>query len=172
MKRRSNAISGWVNFPVNDPAWRNTNEGGMVVKLVVCDDRDDETEFAQCSGAFVTDIQGEVLLADDKRAKPELADGPESMDAVMAHQRAVRAWEQFHFPYLGDSTRGAAEYLSRGYLAVLVLGSTGWSGWHTTRECNWTCGFDDLTDEGKALYRQLEALYPGCTLHLLTFLDT
>jgi len=57
-------------------------------------------------------------------------------------------------------------------LAALVLGTTGWSGWHEADGRYWECRFDDLSAEGKALYRQIEALYPGCELHLLTFLDT
>jgi hypothetical protein len=63
-------------------------------------------------------------------------------------------------------------YISRPYLAAIVLGTTGWSGWHTSEERYWSCTFEDLTPEGKALYRMLAQLYPGCTLHLLTYLDT
>jgi hypothetical protein len=57
-------------------------------------------------------------------------------------------------------------------LAVIILGSTDWSGWNESKGRYWTCKFDDLTEEGKALYKQIEALYPRCELHLLTFLDT
>jgi len=70
MQRRSNAVSGWVSFPANDPAWKNTNEGGMVVKLVVCDNREFDEQFGMCCGASVTDIMGESFVGDDRRPKP------------------------------------------------------------------------------------------------------
>jgi len=70
MQRRSNAVSGWVSFPANDPAWKNTNEGGMVVKLVVCDNREFDDQFGMCCGASVTDIMSESFVGDDRRPKP------------------------------------------------------------------------------------------------------
>lgn len=69
MQRRSNAVSGWVNFPVNDPAWKNTHEGGMVVKLVVCDNREND-QFGMCCGAYVVDHLCESFIADDRRPCP------------------------------------------------------------------------------------------------------
>lgn len=173
MQRRSTAVSGCVNFPVNDCAWTNTKSGGMVVKLVVCDNQEFDSQFGVCSGAQVVDILAESFVGDDQLPKPLTPDGYTSAAEVIAEQKAVAAWERYHFPCLYSDTADATErYLSRDYLAALVLGSTGWSGWNEVEQRTWECRFDDLTPEGKALYRQLEALYPGCTLHLLTFLDT
>lgn len=173
MQRRSNVVSGWVNFPVGEPGWKNTNEGGMVVKLVVCDNREFDAQFGVCCGASVTDILSEVFVGDDCRPKPLPLESYDSVEAVQAEQNAIRAWESYHFPRIGDdAAEGVSQYLSRDYLAALVIGTTGWSGWHEAEGRGWQCQFDDLTIEGKQLYRQLEALYPGCVLHLLTFLDT
>jgi len=92
---------------------------------------------------------------------------------VQAEQDAFDAWRAYHFPRSNDdAVAGVERYLSRDYLAALVLGTTGWSGWHEADGRYWECRFDDLSAEGKALYRQIEALYPDCELHLLTFLDT
>jgi len=148
-------ISGWVNFPVNDPDWENTGDGGMLVKLVVCDDRKlDEQQFRMCFGAHVVDIMGLYLVGDDH--------APEFSSSV----------EEYHFPSLNDRmANGLHRFVSREYLANIILGATSWSGWNESEDRYWACKFDDLTEEGKALYKQIEALYPGCKLHLLTFLD-
>lgn len=173
MQRRSSAVSGYVRFPVDDPAWRNSMEGGMVVKLVVCDIRAFDDQFALCSGASVTDVLSESFVGDDRRPCQQPPQNYDSIEAVHAEQHAVAQWESYHFPNLADdAVQGVERYVSRGYLAVLVLGTTGWSGWSEAEGRCWQCRFTDLTDEGKALYRQIEALYAGCELHLLTFLDT
>ena len=71
MNRRSTEKNGWVNFPVNDPSWQNTREGGMFVKLVVCDDREFDDKFGVCCGVNVFDRVTEQLIADDRRPRPE-----------------------------------------------------------------------------------------------------
>lgn len=40
-QRRSDHIEGVVNFPVHSKKYRNSNEGGMFVRLVVFADEDD-----------------------------------------------------------------------------------------------------------------------------------
>lgn len=173
MQRRSTAITGWVNFPVNDPQWANSMEGGMVVKLVVCDNRDFDDQFGVCCGASVSDLLSECFVGDDRRPKPEPLPSYDSIEAVRAEQQAFADWEQYQYPRLHDeAVEGVERYLSRDYLATLVLGTTGWSGWNPQTEKGWVCQFSDLNPEGQALYRQMEALYPGCDVHLLTFLDT
>jgi hypothetical protein len=166
MKRRTNAVSGWVNFPVNDPSWTNTYEGGMVVKLVVYGDEQFYDKFAMCCGAQVYDISNEVLVGDDNRSTVKTAcpNNPEDED---------NGWILNHYPHLfADDIESSTieKYTSRDYLAAIVLGTTGWSG---AKEGEyWKCTFDDLTDQGKALYKQIEALYRGAEIHLLTYLDT
>lgn len=175
MQRRSSVISGCINFPVNDPAWKNNCQGGMFVKLVVCDNRKFANQFGICSGAQVYDILAESLIADDRRPSPEPIEeyASASVEAIEAEQRSSAEWEAYHFPRLADpQANGHDRFMSRDYLAVLVLGTTGWSGWHVEEERSWNCQFDDLNEEGKSLYRQMQTLYEGCEIHLLTFLDS
>ena len=152
-------------------------EGGMFVKLVVVDDRDyDGTPWTICCGAHVTDTYSEPLVGDDRADRPTAAPypadaTPEQLRTIMdADDRADAKWVARHFPAYGEA--GAAErHASRPYLASMVLGITGWSG-ASAEYKSWRCTYEDLTEDGKAIYRQLQALYEGCTLHLLTFLDT
>ncbi len=176
MNRRSTDMNGWVNFPVNDPRWRSTNEGGMFVKLVVCDNREFDKKFGVCCGVSVRDTLSEVLIADDKRPEPkhqfaqeDFASKDAWLAAVEAEQSAIRRWEEYHFPHMNDENDPS--YNSRDYLAVIIMGSTGWSG-YSDENGLWHCTYDDLTGEGKALYDSIQRLYPECELHLLTFLDT
>lgn len=172
MQRRSNKITGCVNFPILSSEWKSSSEGGLVVKLVVCDDRDFDDQFSVCCGAGARDILNEVLLSDDLRPKPDYT-APESIEEWNAQQQAVNAWSSYHFPSTeNESVDGVERYLSREYLAVITLGTTGWSGWRELDSRYWSCTFEDLNEDGKSLYMQIKALYPGCSLHLLTFLDT
>lgn len=170
MNRRSNDTNGWVNFPVNDPAYKNTREGGMLVKLVVVDDREFDKQFGICSGVHVTDTLSESLIADDIRPRPVYNGEYNSVEDVEQEQRDLNKWEEYHFPSINDTKY--PDYTSRPYLAAVVLGSTGWSGWHEERGELWHCTYDDLNLQGKALYNSLQNLYWGCKIHLLTFLDT
>lgn len=151
MDRRSNVVIGCVNFPVNSPQWQNTHEGGMVVKLVVVDD--DNNSNQACCGAFIIDFLNESLVGDDSALAEELP-------------------ERYHYPNVDGDFDPAIKYVSRPYLAAVVLGSTGWSGWNDTEGRYWQCTYQDLTEQGKVLYQQFRDLYPGAKLHLLTFLDT
>lgn len=132
----------------------------MFVKLVVCDNQE-EHGFAVCSGVSVNDLLLEVFAGDD-RHNPE------------KDPNSTMGGETYHYPRADDpDTREMLQrQLSRPYLAAIVLGSTGWSGWNEDLGEYWHCTFDDLNPVGQALYRQIESLYPGCDLHLLTFLDT
>lgn len=171
MQRRSNAMAGCVRFPVSDPHWPSSGEGGLVVKLVVVNpfDFDDPANPEVCVGAQVFDVLTEVLVGDDWRPVPRHRGEYASPDDVAREQAAIAEWGRYHYPGAGEG--GVEAQLSRGYLASIVLGSTGWSG-HNADEGSWVCRFDDLTDAGQALYRQIKALYPDAQLHLLTFLDT
>jgi hypothetical protein len=82
-------------------------------------------------------------------------------------------WMRRHFPnYQDPSVEGAEQSLSVPYLASVVLGSTGWTGYNPETGDSWSCTFEDLSPEGKVLYESMQRLYPECRLHLLTFLDT
>lgn len=175
MKRRTTAMNGCVKFPVNDPAFYNTNEGGMFVKLVVCDNREQDNRWEMCCGATVNDLLSECLVGDDQRSLVGIPDEQLSVDNVIRCHIETTKWIRYHFPNFEkhDIQLDAIEhYLSRDYLASILLGSTGWSGRHSETNTCWHCTFNDLTEEGQALYKQIKSLYPECVLHLLTFLDT
>jgi hypothetical protein len=174
MQRRSEEIRGCVNFPIANPLWKNSKEGGMVVKLVVIDPRDFEDQFGLCCGAQVHDVLTEVLLGSDKHPHPERPQQFDTPADVKDYEQACMDWQATYFP---DNTSdekdlGVLRFLSRDYLAAVVLGVTGWSGWNEPAGKYWICQPSDLSEDGQALYRQLENLYPGCELHLLTYLDT
>ena len=178
-RRRTTARHGFVNFPIDDPRFRNSGEGGMFVKLVVVDDRDyDKSDWTICCAPGITDHLGESLIADDQAPRPILdideGSSPEhALEVIAAHDVKDRAWVERHFPRAHQTDEDPfGAYTSRPYLAALMLGITGWSGFDEAVSEYWCCSHDSLTDEGRALYAQLQALYPGCTLHLLTYLDT
>jgi hypothetical protein len=173
MNRRSSEVQGWVNFPVDHPGWRNTKEGGMFVKLVVCDDRDFDEKLGVCAGVHVHDVLSEVLVNDDQRPYPThfdvQEDDPRAIEKITEVYEKQREWDEYHYPHMHDAED--RHYCSRSYLCSMVLGSTGWSGYDDNLGL-WRCTYDDLTEEGKSLYNTIQWLYPGCKLHLLTFLDT
>lgn len=144
----------------------------MIVKLVVIDNREFDEQFGVCAGATVFDLLSESLIADDRRPRPEPPSSYETIQDVRAEQKAIAEWVGYHFPNIANaSASGVEQFISQGYLAAMVIGTTGWSGLHSDKGY-WQCTFDDLTEEGKALYKQIEKLYSGCDVHLLTFLDT
>jgi hypothetical protein len=173
MNRRSKDRNGWVNFPVDDPKWSSTNEGGMFVKLVVCDDREFDEQFGICCGVHVHDLLSEQLINDDQRPYPTYpTTDPNVPDFLTKMEEAIdndKRWEEYHYPHANHFKK--PDYHSRAYLCSMVLGSTGWSG-HNDNIGLWHCTYADLTEDGKSLYNTIQQLYPGCKLHLLTFLDT
>lgn len=175
LERRSNAVSGWVRFPVNDPDFKDTHEGGMVVKLVVIDVRahDDPHRFEKCCGGYVRDILSESFVGDDQFPFPTFTEQADQPADLENEQARLKAWDARHFPRINEEmVVGVDRFISREYLAVLVIGTTGWSGFNDGTGRYFECVFNSLTDEGQLLYRQIAALYPGARLHLLTFLDT
>lgn len=147
MNRRSTEVTGYVNFPVNDPSWEFTGEGGMFVRLVV---EDVENTFMQCCGGHSNVvIYDESFVGTDKE-------------------------ERYHFPRLNRQFKSddPYKYTSIPYLAILTIGSTGWSGWNEEHGYYWKCAEEDLTEKGKELLEALKALYPGCRIDLQTWLDT
>jgi hypothetical protein len=82
--------------------------------------------------------------------------------------------EKKHFPNLSHmGINIEAQYDSIGYLAHILLGSTGWTGMKRDgREC-WQCTYRDLTKKGKDLYNMVKNLYKGFgTIELQTWVDT
>ena len=155
MRRREKHVTGWVRFPVEDPQWEFSREGGMFVRLMVIDGRNHKEEhcWMECCGGTV---------------EVQLDETPQVPDALMQ-----RLWPGM-FDGMG---RHRTEPTPKNYnsvpcLATLVIGSTGWAGWSEEKNTYWTCTEDDLTEEGKALVASLRRLYPGHELVLTTWLDT
>ena len=154
MNRRSNKISGFVNFPVNDSFYHNTNEGGMIVELRVIPKN--KMDWAQCCGVGnIYSILNECFMGDENK----------------------------HYPNLGNRQNQAGKYklednLSIPYLSVITLGSTGWSGSHDNKNREewlgyWNCKYSDLTEKGKQIYDLIKELYGKyAELELCTILDT
>lgn len=154
-KRRTDAVTGFVNFPVSDPDYESTREGGLSVQVVVFDPRwweGSDTAWMNCCGGYVNLLHYGVFVGAD---------------------------EDFHFPNIHNPWRGSGDedddhwrhrLTSLPYLAVINLGSTGWTG--VNEEGMFTCSFSDLTEAGTELCESLKKLYPGCELYLLTWLDT
>lgn len=70
MQRRSNATFGYVNFPIDQPPYKNTKEGGLIVKMVVLPydpiitNDPQEQPWDICCGVGVHDLLQESLVAD------------------------------------------------------------------------------------------------------------
>lgn len=176
MQRGQPVAEGFVIFPMGSAAYPVGGGRGTFVKLVVLDEVvGQEDTLAMCTGVSVFDFLQEILTGDDKRPPPDDAIIPDGAgpEETMRHldddQRAFHHWMRFHYPLYG--TGEELVQVSRAYRASIVMGSSGWSGYNENTG-NWCATFDDLTPEGQALYRMMEALNPGCPIHLLTFLDT
>jgi hypothetical protein len=135
-------IHGLVRFPVEDPKWQNTREGGMFVRLVVVPPKG--LDYPICSG-------GLQHIFYDK-------DPDESTKRQFPNRENVE---------MDPSWR----YLSIGYIAVLYLGSTGWSGADANGDY-WQCQRKDLTLDGRNLMDLMMVLHPKCRVELQTWLDT
>ena len=174
-QRRSKAISGHVAFPVDDPAYEYTPEGGLFVRLVV-EPKDDE-DLLVCAGGWNSVTYDEEWFGDDtETACPcpncddNLPENPTRADYDCRRQAAA-------FPHLNDETEPGHyqlydRYESRPYLAVLTIGSTGWVGYRKRDWKPFVCRYEHLTASGRALYDALQAAYPGRRLILQTWLDT
>ena len=146
----------------------------MFVRLVVVDDEKYEDKWEPCSGGSVYVIYDEQYQRDDNREPPsEPAGGTFDYDE---EARRVAEYESYHFPRLHERRVGDEDphrpFRSRPYLAAILLGATGWSGWSDEAQSYWYCTYDSLTDEGRQLYQMMERLYPGRKIHLQTWLDT
>lgn len=175
-RRDPNARVGFVNFPTVE----TTGEGGNFVRLVVIDTNGDQEHmrrFIPCEGGYISFQMDECFLGDDTTEEKIKALGPSpecdiegdgGMIAINYHMdrvsRIITGIEERYFPNINkaDSQR---RYFSRNFLAVVMLGATGWSG-------HFRATYKDLTDEGKDLYNSIQKLYPECELRLLSFLDT
>lgn len=169
-KRRTDAVSGWVNFPINDPNFKSTQEGGMIVFLAVIPTYlDFETDWARCCGSnqIFLNLSESFIGTDIEPNHDNFYD----IDEITPGMKQEFPIEDKYFPHANDEEN--PEYHSIHLLTCIELGNTGWSGWNNKTEEYWRCTFDDLNDDGKALYRSMRALYGrNAENRLFTFLDT
>jgi hypothetical protein len=118
----------------------------MYVTLVVTlPEKYDDRPILCCGGENIRIIRDEWLVGDDPK----------------------------HFPNLKPKANIEAEdYLSIPYLAAVLIGSTGWSGFNESKGEYFKAAYSDLSATGVALWDMLQDLYPTCKLELLTWLDT
>jgi len=177
-RRNPRARVGFVNFPKTG----STGEGGNFVRLVVLDtkgDREYMRRFVPCCGGYVSFFMDECFVGDDLTDAKIAELGPEP-EVDWDLKSGVAKWirhtakidklskktESRYFPRINDADYDHKDhYTSAQFLAVFLLGATGWSG-------SWRATYEDLTREGKAFYQSVQKLYPGCELRLLSFLDT
>lgn len=156
--RRTNAIRGFVNFPVESEEFKSTGEGGMFVRLVVVPEYDNHPDEIACCGGRNHILCDETLITGDK-------------DRNIETHPCYSEYHLQHYPRINKG-HSVENELSIGYYAVITLGSTGWSGFSDKKEFYWECTFEDLTEEGKAIYRSMQALFPHSDVELQTWLDT
>ena len=170
MKRRKPVNRGAVNFPINDPKYKDTKEGGMFVRLVIEEYADNVENFMICCGGGNTIIHDEELVGVDVPVNKE------------GHKKNMQEIYEMVFPHIDEEKSVLnplwkedyihCRYESISYLVIITLGSTGWSGVDKeTGDC-WFATYDDLTIEGKTLYNNLEEIYKGHLIQLQTWLDT
>lgn len=164
MNRRSNKQVGFVNFPIDSPEYKNTGEGGMFVSLVVDDAENFDDRWILCCGGYCQRVYDESYIGDD-------ADNPEDF-----HYPDIKSDKDFYVNGKFDELAYENKYRSAAYLFCATIGSTGWSGYnHNKGEHGeyFKCTYDNLTEDGKAFYNQVKALYGDkCKLYLITWLDT
>ncbi len=193
-RRDPYANSGWVNFPINDNQYTNSKEGGLFVRLVVIDNKPYDNKWMICCGGLQHVFMDESYVGNDKVAQPrdrlwDWVFSPKTVGRIARivnrllssrvkswmisrYYRIVNSFDEREFPRINKEDDFSDRYMSRGYLAILTLGSTGWSGWDNKKEEYWHCKYSNLTSEGKELYNMIQKLYVGCELELQTWLDT
>ena len=172
-RRDPTTMSGCVNFPTDDPAYRFSNEGGMFVRLTVLAPKD-RSDWLHCCGGSHSIRRDECLLG----SETDDAGETEKILFPLAHARRERNRQRFEEARRKnrdepeDEEATLEEEYSAELLATITLGSTGWVGWHLEREEYWRCRREDLNEDGQRLVKLIEALYPGCKTIITTWLDT
>lgn len=181
--RKSNDQNGFVNFPTQDESYRDSKQGGMFVMLTVCEK---DKAWPTCIINHVSVWMDESFVGDDVSPPNQYWEVPVSHEEFEEWNKP-ESWarrlpaENFHFPYLRMKKHPqmsrqfgkAYKYISIEYLAAIVIGTTGWSGWNEEKKEYWKCSYDDLNPAGQDLYQSIEELYgPDCQIYLQTWLDT
>jgi len=168
-RRNKKAISGFVKFPTDK--MESTGEGGTFVRLVVVPNESENNGFMQCAGGYNHIIFDESYLGDDFDEELPNID-ISSLSTVEFINYSVKETDHYknkikkHFPNFYNES-SPDKLVSIPYLAIVTIGSTGWSNGE------WICTYNDLTDGGKNLYHLLENLYKDTgKIHIQTWIDT
>jgi hypothetical protein len=135
----------------------------------------EQEKFMRCCGGWNRFIYDETFIGDDVHPTRTYNEIGNEVDPAT----------DFHFPFLkkrhldyrprakaAGPKMEAENFISTDYLAVLTIGSTGWSGFNKNKGEYFICKYDDLTEQGKSLYDSIKKLYPQGTIYLQTWLDT
>lgn len=186
---------GFVNFPVGSQRFRHTGEGGMFVRLVALPVS--AHDFMVCNGGSFQCLAERVLVGDDVSTLPPAPEKPKSEETgwrrkifgLFGRNRSdAQALEEYRERVKDISERLPRLYfpgrvkvydippekksLSVDHYAVLLLGSTGWTGYDDQFGSYWHCTYRDLTDDGRLIYDTLTLLFRDtATLVLQTWLD-
>lgn len=178
MNRRSTNQTGFVNFPISDPRFKASGEGGMFVRLVV----EPNESFMVCSGGYSFIFYDETYIADHNRPRPasssfdelSLTSSEEVQVSLENEMKENHDYDSHHFPRMYNPSEVLSDppYVSRRYLCAMTIGSTGWAGFDEKKGEYWICQESDLSTEGRTLLKSIKKLYPGCKVRLQTWLDT
>lgn len=184
-------------FPTADPRFEHTGEGGLYVQLVAIPSRD--FDFMVCDGGGIQTLAQSTLVGDDVTSLPPLPERPKPGSKGMGmfrwrgrpllgkadYDQQVRDYQdhldrrrtmlsQIYYPGRVKiyDVPPVKKPLSIDFYAVVTLGSSGWVGYDKDTDKYWSCTFDDLTDDGRALYKTLQGLFGETAyLALQTWLD-
>jgi hypothetical protein len=160
MTRRDPTTSaGCVLWPVDDPAWKDSGEGGMWAALVVPALEDEPLNVcASPTGTIALPLPDVTvhdpghIYTDGQRGWSALLNQPKSAD----RDREIDA---------------AAMNAGRPVLACIVLGASGGSWWNDTVGEYFEVTAQHLNAEGARLVEAVEALFAR-PAHIVTYLDT
>ena len=152
LRRNGTSNSGYIKWPTE---LLNTKEGGSWVYLVVAShEMFDKDKFVNCCYNGATLNRG--LIVDPSHRDDD--QGPTRIEKrFFPNCRAV----------LGCDDPNAHQ--SVDLLAAICLGTSGGTWYHADRP--WSCSYDDLDQNGKALYDSVKQLY-NREPTLLTYIDT
>lgn len=176
-RKKAEFTSGCVNFPTEGD-YQNEATGGMYVQLVAIENKSEkenwwEDMFVVCWGGSNTSLEYQEGIAGTDTLVDGFVPYYIELDDVYEEMVADTAFAtKTFFPNFYDKEKGKGEReRSVPLLASVVLGSTG-ATWCKGDRDYFRCTYNDLTDEGKAIYDSLKKLYGDkATLHLITWID-
>jgi len=157
-RKDSNKVVGSVNFPIDSPKYKSTNEGGMYVELWAVDKSGSWNAY---NGGTILSTYSGSFIGTDKKANKDIS----REDGCQVFPLENKLFSDVY-----------GVFSSHSLLACITLGSTNWSG-YSTRSGYWRCKKSDLSRDGVAIYDRLYWLYNdigkrNIELIITTWLDT